>query len=235
MENKEDGARVVRLELLLDVGLVLGKELRMKLDVAWLVDTMHVAECGSDGEHRGDGREGAVDVPNVFWLGVEGVVVNRLVVDTVLFTTGDANFHLEPAVDLGHALEVFSANLDVFFLGLFGQIKHMRGEERLAVLFEVGLVGVEHAVEPRKKLVGAVVGVYDDRDAIGRSNSTNVVGSSDGASDGGELGLGWVLDALASPEGSTALGDLEDDRGLGFACTFKGSDSGGRRGNVLHA
>lgn len=100
VEDEEDGAVIVALELVLDESLVLGKELRVKLDVARLVDTVDIAEGSSDGEHGRDGREGAVDVPNVLGLSVERVVVNRLVVDTVLLTTGDTNLHLEPEVDL---------------------------------------------------------------------------------------------------------------------------------------
>ena len=64
----------------------------MEADVAGLVDTVDVAEAGGDGEVGGDGREGVVDVPDVLGLGVERVVVNILVVDTVLLTTSDTDF-----------------------------------------------------------------------------------------------------------------------------------------------
>ena len=49
---------------------------------------------------------------------------------------------------------------------------------------EIGFISIEHAVEPRKELLGAVVGMQDDRNAIGRGDGADVVGSSDGASDG---------------------------------------------------
>jgi hypothetical protein len=81
-------------ELLLDVGLVLAQELGVQLDVARLVDTVDVAEASSDGEVRGDGLEGLVDVPDILGLGVERGVVDGLVVDTVLLTTGDADLLL---------------------------------------------------------------------------------------------------------------------------------------------
>jgi hypothetical protein len=49
------------------------EQLRAKLDVARLVDTVHVTESGSDAEVWGYGRKRLVDV---FGLSVEGVVVN---------------------------------------------------------------------------------------------------------------------------------------------------------------
>ena len=64
----------------------------MKLDVAGLVDAMDVAETGGDGEVRGDGGEGLVNLEDILGLGVEGVVVDVLVVDAVFFAAGDADF-----------------------------------------------------------------------------------------------------------------------------------------------
>jgi hypothetical protein len=61
------------------------------------------------------------------------------------------------------------------------------GEEGLAVLLEVGLIGIEHAVEPWEELLGAVVGVEDDGDAVGGSDRADVVGTSDGTGDGSGL------------------------------------------------
>lgn len=54
-----------------------------------LVDTVDVAEAGGDGEVGADRREGLVDSPDVLGLGVERGVVDVLVVNAVLFTTGD--------------------------------------------------------------------------------------------------------------------------------------------------
>ena len=94
MANRR-GRRLQRLllavELLLGVKLVLLEELRVQLDVARLVDTVDVTETSSNGEVRADGGEGLLDSQNVLGLGVEGVVVNILVVDTVLLTTGDTD------------------------------------------------------------------------------------------------------------------------------------------------
>ena len=116
----------------------------------WRIDPTHVniTETGSDGEVGGDLAELAVNVPNVLGLGVEGRVVNTLVVDTVLLTTGDTDLHLEPDAERCHALEVLLASLNVLLLGLLGQVKHVRAEEGLAVLLVVVLVGLEHAYQP---------------------------------------------------------------------------------------
>jgi hypothetical protein len=104
------------------------------------------------------------------------------------------------------------------------------GEEGLAVGLEVGLVGVEHAIEPGEELLGAVVGVEDDRDAVCGSKRANVVGSSDGAGNGSALVT--VANTLSGEEGSTTLRELKDDGGLSIAGSLEGSDDSGRRGDV---
>lgn len=92
MEDEEDGLVLVGLGLLLDVGLVLGQQLGVQADVAGLVDTVDVAEAGGNGEVGADGGQGVVDGQDILGLGVEGVVVDVLVVDAVLLTTGDTDF-----------------------------------------------------------------------------------------------------------------------------------------------
>lgn len=91
VEDKENWLLVLGAGLLNDVLLVLAQKLWVKLDVAWLVDTVNVTETSGDGEVWGDLGEGLVDLVDVLWLSVEGVVVNILVVDTVLLTTGDTD------------------------------------------------------------------------------------------------------------------------------------------------
>jgi len=62
------------------------------------------------------------------------------------------------------------------------------------VLLEVLLVFIEHAIQPGEELLGAVVGMQDHGDAIGRGDAADVVGSGDGTVDGGELvGVGDAL------------------------------------------
>lgn len=92
VEDEEDGLVLLGAYGVLDVLLVLAEELWVELDVTWLVDTVDVTEAGGDGEVWRDGGEGLVDGKDVLWLGVEGVVVNILVVDSVLLTTGDTDF-----------------------------------------------------------------------------------------------------------------------------------------------
>ena len=210
--------------------LMLLEELWVKSDISWLVHTVHIAETSSNREVWGDRAERLVDLVDVLWLGVQRVVVDVLVVDAVLLTTSDANLHLEELLHWRSTLQILGCGLDVELDSLFRQIDHVRGEERLAVLLEVLLVGVEHAVEPWEKLLGAVVGVKDDRDAVGGSDGTDVVGSGDGTLYRGELVL--VVDALAGEVGSATLGCLEDDGCLCIAGSFKGSDHSGGRGNV---
>lgn len=55
---------------------------------------MNVTETSGDGKIGADFGEGVIDIPDIFRLGVKGVVINIFVVDTVLFTTSDADFLL---------------------------------------------------------------------------------------------------------------------------------------------
>lgn len=189
MEDEEDGLGVVSGKLLLDVELVLLEELGVELDVAGLVDTVDVTEGSGNGEVRRDSGEGGVDVIDILGLSVERVVVNILVVDTVLLTTSDTDLHLEPLLHGSSTLEVLSSGLNVPLLGLLRKIDHVRREEGLAVELEVGLISIEHAVQPGEELLGAVVSVEDDGDAIGGSDGADVVGTSDGTGDGSLLAV----------------------------------------------
>jgi hypothetical protein len=91
VEDEEDGLGRLGAGLLGDVLLVLGEELGVELDVAGLVDTVDVTEASGNGEVGADGAEGVLDGQDVLGLRVEGVVVNILVVDTILLTTGDTD------------------------------------------------------------------------------------------------------------------------------------------------
>lgn len=191
---------------------------------------MNVAETGSDGEVGADGLQGLDDRQNVLRLSVQRVVVNVLVVDTILLTTGDTDLHLEPLLHGGSALQVGSGGVDVVVDGLFGQVDHVGGEQGLAMLLEVLLISVEHTVKPWQKLLGAVVGVEDDGDVVCGSDGADVVGSGNGASDGS--GLVAVGDALAGKVGSTALRGLQNDGRLGVAGSLKRGDDSRAGGHV---
>jgi hypothetical protein len=45
------------------------------------------------------------------------------------------------------------------------------------MLFEVFLIRIHHAVEPWQELLGAVIGVKNDRDAVRWGDGTDVVSS----------------------------------------------------------
>ena len=91
VEDEEEGLLLGGANLLLGEGLVLAKELGVELDVTGLVDTVDVSETGGDREVGRDGGKRGVNLVDVLGLGVEGVVVDVGVVDTILLTTSDSN------------------------------------------------------------------------------------------------------------------------------------------------
>lgn len=140
-------------------------------------------------------------------------------------------YHLEPLLHGSSTLEVGGGGLDVVVNGLLRQVDHVGGEEGLAVELEVALVLIEHAVEPGQELLGAVVGVENDGDAVDGGNAADVVGSGNGASNGGRLAV--VAHTLTGEESGTTLGDLQNDGALLVAGSLEGGDRGGRGGDVL--
>jgi hypothetical protein len=123
VEHEEDWLVLLGIDLLLDVLLVLLEELWSELgqvskslkspayqikylDVSWLVHAVDVTETGGDGEIGRDSREALVDLVDVLRLGVQAVVVNVLVVDTVLLTTSDTDLHLKPLLHGGYDMSV---------------------------------------------------------------------------------------------------------------------------------
>lgn len=92
MEDEEDGLLRLGAGLLLDVLLVLLEQLGVQTDIAGLVDTVDVTETSGNGEVGADGGESLVNGQDILGLGVQRVVVNALVVDTILLTTSDTDF-----------------------------------------------------------------------------------------------------------------------------------------------
>lgn len=75
-------------------------------------------------------------------------------------------------------------------------------------MLKIHLVGLKHAIEPRQKLLGAVIGVDYHRDAIELGHLANVQGHRDGTSDRCLfLGL-LVVDALAGNKSSSTVRHL---------------------------
>jgi hypothetical protein len=128
-----------------------------------------------------------------------------------------------PNGKLTHPLEVLDANGDVLIIRFLRKIKHMRGEEGFAILGKVGLVGFQHAVEPRKELLRAVIRVHDDGDAVVRGHGADVKGEGDGP--GGARVL--VRDGLTGHELASAVGGLDHDGGVALGGGFHDCVSGG--------
>lgn len=84
--------------------------------------SVDVAETSRNREVRGDRAQGSVDVPDILWLGVEAVVVDIFVVDAILLSASNANFHLKPLLHGCCALEILLGRSDVVFLVFFGQV-----------------------------------------------------------------------------------------------------------------
>lgn len=118
MEDEPNRLVTLELQLLLDMSLVLAEKLGMELDVSWSIDSVDVTKTSGNREQVCDLAEGIVDIEDILGLGVERGIVNTRVVDTILLASSDTDLHLEVAVDLGHALEVFDADFNVFFLAL---------------------------------------------------------------------------------------------------------------------
>lgn len=137
MEDQENWLVLLGVDLVLDELLMLAQQFRVKLDVAGLIHPMYVAEAGRDGEVRADGRERVVNVVDILRLGIKGVVVNVLIVDSILLTTSDTNFlwydssglvacsfglnqpyHFQPLLHRRSSLQILCCRLDipVYFL-----------------------------------------------------------------------------------------------------------------------
>ena len=100
------------------------------------------------------------------------------------------------------------------------------------MLLEELLIFIQHAVKPREKLLGAMISVKNNWDAIGGSHSANVVGRGDGADHGCFLLLGTVLETLSSEVGGTTLGCLQDDGRLLIAGSLEDGDGSRAGGHV---
>lgn len=205
------------------------QQIGLEFNVAGLVNAVHVPESRCDTEVGADFSQGIVDIPNVFRLSVQAGVINVTVVNAVLLATGDADLHLKPQSNGRHALEVFDARRDILILGLLREIEHVGREQWLLVLFEVGLVSLEHSIEPGKEFVGTVVTVKDDRagkgtmstfwsperfhlHAVSLGDNAYMVRCSNGTCDRGLLLV--VGETLASEVCATALRNLDDDGGF---------------------
>ena len=233
MEHKGNGLLVRRgitAKLLADVLLCPAQDLGLELHVTGAVNAVNIAEGSSNGEHVRDGTELLVHLVDLLRLGVQVLKGNVAVVNTVLLAAGDTELHFQKDANLRHAGKVVLADVNVLLDGLLGKVDHVRGEERLAVLLVVPLRGGKKTIDPGKELLGAVIGVEDDGDAILLGHGTDVEGARDGTGDGGLVVV--VVKALASVELRSARGELDDDGSVVLASGLEaGVDAGG--GNAV--
>jgi len=92
MENQEHGFVLLCTDGILDILLVLTQQLRVKLNISWLVDTVNISEAGGYGEVWGDWRQGLVDIEDILRLRIKRVVIDILIVNTILFAASNTDF-----------------------------------------------------------------------------------------------------------------------------------------------
>jgi hypothetical protein len=82
--------------LLFRIRLVLGKKLGVQSDISGFVNAVHITKRSCYAEVGADRRQRSVYVVNVFRLGVQAVVVDASIVDTIFLTARDTDFHFKP-------------------------------------------------------------------------------------------------------------------------------------------
>lgn len=224
VHNEENGLVTVDAELFLGVSLVLSEARGLESDIARLVDTVDISESGGNGEHGSNFGELLVHSKDLFGAGVELFGIDSLVVDTILFSSGDSNLHLEPDLHVSHFFKVLGADGNVLIIGFLGKIEHVRGKEGFAVLCKVGFVGLEHTIEPRQELLGTMVRVENNGDTVVRGNSPDVEGHSHGTS----RSVVGILNSFAREKGGSAIRALDDHRTIVFLGGFQGRIARGR-------
>ena len=210
---------VARAVLLFDVILRVLEDYWSKLHVAWFVDTVYVAECGSHSETMAYFLEGLVSLADFLGLGVEAGTVDVGVVYSVFLPAGNAELDLDGHAEGSHTLEVFLASAQIFVDLLLGKIKHVGTVEGFTFLLVKFLTSVEQTIDPRQKLTGGVIGVEDDGNVIGLCHGVNVLGPRYGAGDGRLLAI--VREALARIEYTPAVGKLDHHGRFHLGSRFK--------------
>ena len=213
-------AVVRQVMFLANIFLRVTQDSRGQLHVTWFVHAVYVTEGSRDSETMADRVQFGVRIVNVFRLGVQRGCVHMAVVHAIFFTTGTTQFDLQGHADFSHALEVFSADLDVLFEGLFGQVDHMGREQRFAGRCKVFFTGVQQAVDPRQQFLGTVVSVQNNRHAVVFSHLMHMMRAGDSAQDCRAL-RNIRFHAFTRDEGSTTVGELNDNRRFHFRCGFQ--------------
>jgi len=80
-------------------------------------------------------------------------------------------------------------------------------EQWFTVLGKEFFICLEHAIEPWQQILGAVIGMQDDRDAVVLGHGPHVHGQCDGSNG---TGIG-KFESFAGHEGSAPVRNLNDD------------------------
>jgi len=87
------------------------------------------------------------------------------------------------------------------------------------MLLEVGLICIEHAIEPSQQFLGTMVRVEYDRNSVCGCDRTDIVGGSNGTGYGSLLVA--VGQTFTAKKGRAALRGLEDDGSFDIACALE--------------
>jgi len=98
------------------------------------------------------------------------------------------------------------------------------------LLAEERLAGVEQAVDPRQELLGGVIGVEHDRDAVRLGDAAHERGAGERAGD--RALLAFVVEELSAEEGAAAVRELNDNGALGFTRGLQSGHHGVRADHV---
>jgi len=144
---------------------------------------VYVSESGCDGKVIINRTQTGVGFVHFGRLCVEGGIVDVGIVHAIFFTTGDTQFDFQGHANLGHALEILFTGRQVFFQWLSRQVDHVGTEQRTAELFEVAFVLFHQSIDPGQQFAGRVIGVQDNRNAVGFCHGFDVVCTGNGAND----------------------------------------------------
>ena len=225
VHDQVEGTVVLPTNLRGDLFLDGAEDLRAQLHVAGLVHAVHIAE--------GEGGQVAALLTHAESLnGLEGILGGgvELLVDlpdnTVFFAADDTDLNLEDRVRLHGELKHLLGDFKVLIKRHGRTVPHVRLEGREATLGDLLGLDLHEGTDPRVDvLLGAVVRVQGDGDAVVLRNLGCVGGESEGAGDA-------VLDRRARGVLGAADGDLDDAIGLGLSEALDCCGNGLRRGDV---
>ena len=196
-------AALGQAELAGDDVLTLLEDLRPQLDVARLVDAVHVAERGGEQVDALLAEAERLGGRHVVALGGVELVVD-VVRDAVLLAADHADLELEHDLGGGALLDELLGDLQVLVEVDRRAVPHVRLEQRLLTGVHAVLGQRQQRADVAVELVlRAVVGVQRDLHRVLLGHHVGVLGERHGAGD-------HVLDPGAGGELRTAGGELDD-------------------------